>query len=970
MLCLYSCQLLKAQSPAYRQFTDDDGLPSMTVYGIKQDKDGFLWIATTKGICRFDGKEFKKYFIPDMKGQDFPYIFMDETGTPWFYNLAGEVFYVQDDTVRRFNIMNRFEGSRIASFFSFKNQVYVTWDFNNVLCSYIYDLDEPLSFIKLDYNYLFLGLIDDNVIGAVIENSEDSIRLLNVNTNKIVFNKKLTPNSIQKFSSDFSSIRVLNDGNLLVLTSYFSGILDRYFNIIKELYFENNINDKIIYISCINDYEVFVKTYSRTYKINLLSNLSFLINDFGNSLNSVFEDNLKRSWYTTTNDGIYYSFGTQCTILNSKNSQLASNEVLTINGAGDNIFFGHSSGILSCYNINVKKWKIFNLGNSNRIRSIISNALGYFVATDNEVFLIDKSLDLSRKLDNVKMTGIKGIQIDKKDRIFMLTRLGTSIFNLSKFKSRKIQHSFHNLIIDKRSNCAEPFNGGMLIGTTRGVYFCKDTCVFDFGEKIIGNYYINDISVFNDSICFISTDNNGVYIFKDSLIVDSINIFNGMPSNSVSSFIQMNNHVSIIGTDKGCFVYNYFNKQGFTLNTLDGLPGNEILDLYLKDSLIYIATQKGIASIGSNQLNPNLEAPFLKLNRIDVFSNNGIKHNLDILKYNENHIKIYLLIRSLLSNGKVDVFYKLHDSDISWYKSTLPYIELIGLDPGEYQIGIKVRNEDGIFSNNTLRICFQINEPWWKVIWFNSMFIVTFLFCITLVSVIRFISIRKSERYLNEIFEQMNDLKLQTLQIQMNPHFVFNSLNAIQGFLSKNDENGAMLFMSKFAHLIRIIFEHSKCKYITLEDEVILLKKYIELEEIRVGKIFSVIFEVDEYLVDKMKFIVIPPLLVQPIVENSFRHGLYHSELMGSVKIFFRKVQGYIVCVVEDNGIGRKMSKRINSWKNRNHVSTGISSTVERLNILNKNSSKYGIDIEDSVDANGIINGTRTTIYLSKYKYN
>lgn len=967
---MIACQLLKAQSPAYRQFTDEDGLPSMTVYGIKQDKDGFLWIATTKGICRFDGKEFKKYFIPDMKGQDFPYIFMDETGIPWFYNLAGEVFYVKDDTVRRADIINRLEGSRIASFFALKNQFYITWDNNNILSSYAYDLIGPKVVRKLENNYLFLGLKDDILIGADLEKSVDAIKLLNVNTNKILFNRQLIHNSVQKFSSDFSSLVSLKDGNILILTSYFSGILDRNYKLIKEINFLNEMNEKIIYISSINDYEVFIKTYTKSIKLNILTGLIFNINDFGNSLNSIFEDKLKRSWFTTSNKGIFYSFGNQCVILNSENSPIASNEVLTINGEGENIFFGHSAGVVSNYNIHLKTWKKFSFGKSNRIRSIIPVESNYLVATDNEVIAIDKSTFFTRKLNNVNMSGIKSIQIDRKNNLYMLTRLGTSIYKLDDFKSKIIQHSFRDLVIDKRSNCAEQYNEGMVIGTSSGAYFVKNNCILDFGKRAVGNYYINDIFIYNDSLCFISTDNNGIYVFRDSLLIDSVNVLNGMPSNSVSSFIQMDNNVSVIGTDKGCFVYNLTSKQGFILNVLDGLPGNEILDLYLKDSILFIATQNGIARITSSQLNPNLEAPFIKLDRINVFSNNGIKNKIEELEYNENHIKIYLLIRSLLSNGNLDIYYRLTDSDTSWYKTSPPYIELVGLEPGDYQLSIKVRNEDGIFSNNTLRICFLINEPWWKVIWFNTFFIVSFLFFIAIVALFRFVAVRKSELYLNKILEQMNELKLQTLQIQMNPHFVFNSLNAIQGFLSKNDENGAMLFMSKFAHLIRIIFEHSKCKYITLEAEVLLLKKYIELEEVRVGKIFSVVFEIDEFLVDKMKFIVIPPLLVQPIVENSFRHGLYHSERLGNVKIYFRLVNGYIACIVEDNGIGRELSKRKNIWKNRNHISTGISSTVERLIILSKNSGKFGIDIEDIFDSNGLINGTRTSIFLSKYKYN
>ncbi|HRG69343.1 MAG TPA: histidine kinase [Saprospiraceae bacterium] len=967
LLFFFSGLQVKSQAPAYRQFTDDDGLPSMTVYGIKQDKDGFLWIATVKGICRFDGKEFKKYFIPDMKGQDFPYIFMDETGTPWFYNLAGEVFYVKDDTVRRFDLINRIEGGRIASFFSYDNNVYITWDLNNSLSSNVYKKSESSNIKELYQDISFLGIVNNKLIGIDLYNCSDSIKLIDVKSNLLLFSNKLPANSIQKFSSDFNILRVLNDGKILVLSSYYSCILDSNFKVIKEIEFDLTINEKIIYTSIINDVELFIKTNSRSFKLNLVTNTIKLINNFGNSINTVFEDQLRRTWLTTTNRGIFFSYGDQCLIFNSNNSPLASDEVFVIFADQENILFGHEIGVITSFNLKTGTWKTLNCGNSNRIRSILSVDFNYIVATDNELFIIDKINLNIRKITNINFTGIKNIQIDFSNKLYMLTRLGTTIINLNYINSKYFQHSFQDLIIDERSICGENYKGGLLVGTSRGIFFCNDTSVVEFGKSIIGNNYINSISVFKDSICFVSTDNNGVYIIRDTSIIDSINTINGLPSNSVSTVVLFNNIISIIGTDKGCFVYNLNDKQGYVLNKLDGLPSNEVLDLFLVDSTLWVSTPNGVAKFQTNKLSRNIEAPSIRIQRIDVFSSNGVKHSLENLNYSENYIKINLLIRSLVSDGKYFVYYKLHDVDSSWYRTTLPYIDLIGLEPGEYQLSINVKNEDGVYSMNTLRIEFSIGRPWWKEIWFNVLFVTTIIIISVIVTAIKFINIRRSERKLNDIFDQINELKLQALQIQMNPHFIFNSLNAIQGFLGKNDENTAMLYMSKFASLIRIIFEQSKCKFITLEDEINLLNRYIELEEIRVGKIFSVLFEVDYELNENMKFITIPPLLVQPVVENSFRHGLYHSDNRGLLKIKFNKVGNSIVCVVEDNGIGRQLSKKINKWKNKNHVSTGIASAVERLMIIDKNSDRFKLDIEDIVDSTGLVSGTRVTIYLAKY---
>ncbi len=218
----------------------------------------------------------------------------------------------------------------------------------------------------------------------------------------------------------------------------------------------------------------------------------------------------------------------------------------------------------------------------------------------------------------------------------------------------------------------------------------------------------------------------------------------------------------------------------------------------------------------------------------------------------------------------------------------------------------------------------------------------------------------------SEFQEKITQLKMQALQAQMNPHFIFNSMNAIQQFLTTNDSESAMIYLSRFARLIRLIFEYSRKSSVTLEEEIDFLKLYLDLENLRFKNKVTVNLEIEDGI-DK-ESISIPPLLVQPLIENAFKHGLMHKESDGKLLIFFSQNNGWLKCTVQDNGVGRKKAKELGQWKPENYRSSGLKITKERLKLMkdsqNENDENIRLSIEDLHDGNGQPAGTKVELLI------
>jgi LytS/YehU family sensor histidine kinase len=209
------------------------------------------------------------------------------------------------------------------------------------------------------------------------------------------------------------------------------------------------------------------------------------------------------------------------------------------------------------------------------------------------------------------------------------------------------------------------------------------------------------------------------------------------------------------------------------------------------------------------------------------------------------------------------------------------------------------------------------------------------------------------------IEKQVFELEQKALRLQMNPHFIFNSLNAIQNFVLLNDTDKAVNYLAKFSHLMRMILANSTASFITLKDELKALTYYIDLEKLRFDDKFDYVIEKDAEIDEE--FVEIPPMLFQPYVENAIIHGFVNSPKPGHLEIFLkRQNQSTLLCIIQDNGIGREKAIEIREKSGLKRQPRGMTITQERIEIFNKQSKKnFSVRIIDLKNEHGEATGTR-----------
>ena len=192
----------------------------------------------------------------------------------------------------------------------------------------------------------------------------------------------------------------------------------------------------------------------------------------------------------------------------------------------------------------------------------------------------------------------------------------------------------------------------------------------------------------------------------------------------------------------------------------------------------------------------------------------------------------------------------------------------------------------------------------------------------------------RAARQLKDYEARMTELELKALRSQMNPHFMFNSLNSIKNYILQAEPRIAAEYLSNFAHLIRMILQNSRAKLITLQEELETLMLYIDLEKLRFDDEFEFNCIIDDRI--DMQNVTIPPMILQPYVENAIWHGLMHKEDRGQLTLKFHKHDGGIDCIVEDNGVGRKAASALKDKSIRKYKSMGMGITQDRIDIINK----------------------------------
>jgi len=222
---------------------------------------------------------------------------------------------------------------------------------------------------------------------------------------------------------------------------------------------------------------------------------------------------------------------------------------------------------------------------------------------------------------------------------------------------------------------------------------------------------------------------------------------------------------------------------------------------------------------------------------------------------------------------------------------------------------------------------------------------------------------RKKEQQLTELKQQKTELEMQALRAQMNPHFIFNSLNSINMFILENNKLQASEYLSRFSRLVRLILQNSQEALIPLERELEALQLYLELESLRFEHRFEYKISVNEEV--DTTVLKVPPLIIQPYAENAIWHGLMHKKEKGHVEIELHQQEEILVCKITDDGIGRKKAAELKSKSASTHKSMGMRITGDRIAMLQQQKQNgTSISITDLVLSNGSPKGTEVVIKI------
>lgn len=337
-----------------------------------------------------------------------------------------------------------------------------------------------------------------------------------------------------------------------------------------------------------------------------------------------------------------------------------------------------------------------------------------------------------------------------------------------------------------------------------------------------------------------------------------------------------------------------------------------------------------------------------------------INHGEEIsIPYNDNYLTMEFASLDYRDSPNLKYAYKLEGVNNNWVEAgTQRFTSYSNLFPGYYLFQVKATNSYGLWNEKGIAFTIHIVPPMYMTAWFKWSVGIMILLIFSGLLYWRIEFVRRKEQNRRRLIES----ELQALRLQMNPHFIFNSLNAIQNFVINNNEEKASEYLSKFARLMRMILENSKRQTIYLKDEIEFLNLYLEIESLRFEERFDYAIHVDHALSGDYG---IPSMLLQPYIENAIRHGFQHKTSKGMLIIKLALQDDTIIASIIDNGIGRKKAMEIKERQGFTYKAFGMEITHDRLKILNSFRKKeMKLNIIDLYTDKGEPGGTQVEISI------
>ncbi|MEO0468450.1 MAG: two-component regulator propeller domain-containing protein [Bacteroidota bacterium] len=921
---------------------DDDSLAGNFLSSLIEDKEGNLWVGTNNGLTRYDGRTFKSFFVKDgLTSDNVSSLVQDDQGRIWIGTLQKGITILDEKGRFRQDPFTWESGTEHTVFSMIKRKDGRIWLGTDH--GLFYEDGEQLQHwdnVLLDNANIFSMLEDRN--GDFWIGTSNGVFLCEGNNCRAVPLLDMRAENLNVFT-------ILEDlsGNIWLGTD--AGLLKRQDNVLAIFEPAKEIFDYKIHSSLQDDegnlwfgtdgggvgrliegvFDVFGKKKGMTSDI----------------AKAFLQDKQGRVWISTKDRGINLWENNQIVDVFTTEDGLGGNDIVSsFADAEGNFWFASYNGSLTCYNMQ-EGFVVFSRETGLECNAVYVTSQDregtIWVGTDNGVFWLQdqKIVRHITEDDGLIHQVVFQLQPDRQGRMWVGTAEGISIWQDDAFS---IQHAPRDSLVGNNViTMLEDKQGRMWVGSSVGL-----TCFNEdqpYWVKISGAPRAHTVVTLlfePDQFLWIGTE-RGAYRLNLSTFVpgerarfDHFIKEDGLPS------LEINANAAFLDQEGAVW-----------LGTIEGAARKKVSALQVSsDSALRVY----ITSVRSDQAENWLSSVEDKSKAVQ-------------LSHNDNRVDVSFIGLSLRSPQAVEYRYRIVGlGDGKWSDPTHnTYVSIANLTPEEYIFEVVAKQESKPWNyDHPAQFRFEIRPAIWQTWWFRL--IMLGLFGLGVWVVYQYYDNRRKQiREEQRIRDQAEKLALehQALYAMMNPHFTFNALQSIQFFIHRQDKKAANKFLSSFAKLVRKNLESTKSDTITLSEEVDRLKLYLSLEKMRFPEKFDYEVEVDRQL--ELSDTQIPPMLLQPFVENSIKHGIMPLESGGMIKVLITEHdEDHLDIIIEDNGVGIEASRRKQHNRPNDHVSKGMQITKDRLVLFARMThKKFSLDIKEIVEA-GESKGTRVSMVM------
>ncbi|MCW3085203.1 MAG: hypothetical protein JWP12_2569 [Bacteroidetes bacterium] len=921
--CLFATET-KAQKLKFQLLGTEDGLPASEVYNLLQDANGYVWAFTEYGIVKHNGKRF----VPVCKNLPFEestvYAICESPGKEiYIANSKAHIYRVKNDSaflvkgIEKISykiILNnetiyqmQVDDSLNLYFSTFDNSYKLEKKSGNIIpISDFYNEDSVnVVFKKIGNSYFFIKthdpvsknnyfkLVDSKGLLKKVGNRYSFIKthdpVIDNNYFKIIDSENKQQVK-QKYYSEIierDHLREMN-GTYYFLSKYELISIDRQGRIKKTKFHESTIN-----LESDPNGHIWVGTNKGLYELN--ENLEILNYYFENlNISDILFDRQGGMWVSSIEKGIYYCKDIYTTYYD--NIPELSGNISLVKKVGTKLFVGTGNGSLFV-NESDSLRKIDMNNNGSYITDATIYDGQYMIGTKNGGHILDENLTLVDKyfqpFERIVPDGYcnpYGFGGEINDTLVFITAAGI----YKKYKSNLFlgpQNMFKTRsIVDRSPN--EHY-----IGTPQGVYLFNQRVYIPDYLKVLEGKNITHLKVDSKKNIWIGTKGAGLYVLTQNNHLIRIK---NVPSNVVNNISFVDDTTFLLSTNKGLFIT--------TKSVIDAasswrlLYDNEIVFAEEYKDKVYIATKQGLVAMSKKRLFSSTPSP-LYLESVTVNDKKIDCRNLQ-LSYSQNDLYFDF---NILEYGKKDpsFFYELQGPYGDKGKISGNVLRLQNLQPGNYRLYVYLRDDDNRIKKNVLYIPFYIKPAFWQTNLFIFEIIVTVIAICVFFTGFFYDRLKKKQERKTMITRLIIEQRLTALKAQINPHFISNSLTAIQQLILENNIDKANQYIAKFSFLIRYTLNYSDKSAACLRNELDIVDLNIELERLRFSNKF--IFEKQIGNDIGLDEIFIPPLITQPLIENAIWHGLMplKNERTPKLILKIRITAGKLIISVIDNGVGR-----------------------------------------------------------------